>query len=209
MTQDNPTTEAKADTTAAIPTKKDNHIYHSNPHDGTICLQIAREFCFELGRAYELIWRAEDYIDPKLPKYDAAVRDYKAAYYYVESWRAYMDLSYMQIERPSQITFTDKLLRISDTFPPYKREMIAGLHTLLLMTSDPKLRANNRKTIDHTVDALLRDIARATYLAKAQSQANVIGRTDLSNAYMAGATWAYDQLCGEDAPWKTINKIVD
>lgn len=209
MTQDNSTTDAKVDTTATIPTPKDKPIYHSLPHDGTICLQIAREFCFELGRAYELIWRAEDYIDPTLGKYDAAARDYKAAYYYVEFWRSYMDLSYQQIDRPHELSFADKLLRIRNTFPPHKQEMIGCLHTILLMTSDPELRVNNRSSINRAVDYLLRDIARATYIAKAQSQADAIGRTDLKTSFMAGATWAYDQLFGEDAPWKIINKIVD
>lgn len=209
MTQDNSTTDAKVDTTATIPTPKDKPIFHSLPHDGTICIQIAREFCFELGRAYELIWRAGDYTDPTLPRHEATIRDYTAAYYYVESWRAYMDLSYMQIDRPTQITFTDKLNRIRDTFPPHKQEMIGDLHTLLLMTSDPELRAKNRDSINRAVDYLLRDIARATYIAKAQSQADSIGRTDLETSFMAGATWAYDQLCGEDAPWKIINKIVE
>ena len=209
MTKDNPapTTGAKAEASAPTIGKP---IYHSIPHDGTTCLQIAREFCFELGRAYELIWRAEDYIDPTLPKYDAAVRDYKAAYYYVESWRAYMDLSYMQIERPSQITFADKLLRIADTFPPHKQEMIGCLHTILLMTSDPKLRADSDETIQSVVKTLCSEIARAASFAKAYAFAESIGlTTDQTNHFIDGATWAYEQICGEDAPWKIINKIVD
>lgn len=211
MTKDNTTTtEAKAETTATIPTQKDKSIFHSNPHDGTICLQIAREFCFELGRAYELIWRAGDYTDPTLSKYEAIIRDYKAAYYYVESWRTYMDLSYMQIERTGQITFADKLLRIAGTFPPHKQEMIGCLHTILLMTSDPKLRADSDEIIQSVAKTLCSEIARAASFAKAYAFAESIGlTTDQTNHFIDGATWAYEQICGEDAPWKIINKIVD